>query len=91
MSELSTQGALDWWEANRRLVPLSHHGQHAMTLIVDTAKKYANPDYEAAAMERHRNGRPKCYEGPKEDGCYCWDTTKRAVQTALGMEVTDEG
>ena len=57
--------------------------------IVEAARKYANPDYEAAAMERHRNGRPKCYEGPHDIGCYCWITTKKAVNAALGVTEDD--
>ena len=54
--------------------------------FLEAARRVANLDIEAAAIERHRNGRPKCYEGPKEDGCYCWITTKKAVSIALGTE-----
>ena len=62
--------------------------EHEQT-VVEAARKYADLDYEAAAMERHRNGRPKCYEGPKKVGCYCWDTTKKAIDVALGEPEED--
>ncbi len=58
-------------------------------VLVEAARKYANPDIEAAAMERHRNGRPKCYEGPNDIGCYCWITTKKAVKVALSITEDD--
>jgi hypothetical protein len=41
------------------------------------------PDYEAAVEERHRYGRPKCYEGLDDAGCYCRDNVALVV-AALG-------
>ena len=49
MSDL--QDALKWWKMNRvEPFDLSHDGQHAMTLIVEAARRVANPDYYAAAQ-----------------------------------------
>ena len=59
------------------------HQAKVVATLKEAARLVANPNIEAAALDRHRNGRPKCYEGPKEDGCYCWDTTEAAVAAAL--------
>ena len=41
MSEL--QDAIEWWKTNRvEPFDLSHDGQHAMTLIVEAARRVAN-------------------------------------------------
>ena len=79
MSEL--QDALDRYDdPNPRVMEWED-----VMVLAETARRVANPDIEAAAIERHRNGRPKCYEGPHDIGCYCWDTTKTAVNKALGI------
>ncbi len=65
--------------------------RESILVLRKAARRVANPDIEAAASERHRNGRPKCYEGPKEDGCYCWITTRKAVNLALGVTEAPDG
>ncbi len=73
----AVKSAMEWWDEDV-------HGDleaYIATCAIDAVR--ANLNIEAAALDRHRNGRPKCYEGPKEDGCYCWDTTEKAVKAAL--------
>ena len=46
---MKLQDALKWWKTNRvEPFDLSHDGQHAMTLIVEAARRVANLDIEAA-------------------------------------------
>ena len=78
------QDLIDQWGDGLTLAARAYP-ETFMAGFLDAARRVANPDIEAAAMERHRNGRPKCYEGPKEDGCYCWITTEKAVDLALGI------
>ena len=52
---------------------------------------YREIDYESAIENRHGYGRPKCYEGLDEDGCYCRKQVTEDVNAALGIEGGDDG
>lgn len=55
--------------------------RHLDALLDQGVLVHAN--YEAAVLERHRFGRPKCYESLDDDGCYCRQSVIEIV-TALG-------
>ena len=44
---------------------------------------------EAIAIPRHQSGRPKCYESPKDDSCYCWINAEADLIAVLIMGDTE--
>ena len=47
-------------------------------------------DYEAATLNRHRYGRPKCYEGLDSFDCNCRRQVTSDIDAALGIGGDDE-
>ena len=68
-------------------------GEYVCACGASTAWHKTTPvkiDYEAAIENRHMYGRPKCYEGLDEDGCYCRKQVTEDVNAALGIGGGDE-
>ena len=80
-SECDGMGYVDYGEGDERC-PKCGSSQYQGLVPVEI-------DYEAVILERHRYGRPKCYEALDGDGCYCRQAVMKTV-AAFGLGGDDE-